>query len=139
MPETLRDQLLRHEGLRLKMYNDSLGISTIGCGHNLRDKPISKKAAMQILDDDIQDATDDLVSALPWVSNLDWPRKAVLINMAFNLGISGLLGFTNTLHAISIGKWKDAHDEMLKSKWATQVGPRAIELARIILTGEMPE
>lgn len=139
MPESLKDQLIRHEGLRFKPYRDTMGKLTIGVGHNLDDKPMSKAALFQQLDDDIQDATNDLRKALPWIDNLDWPRKSVLVNMTFNLGIDKLLGFRNTLMAVEDGRWKDAHDHMLNSKWATQVGPRAIELARIMLTGEMPE
>lgn len=139
MPETLKEQLLRHEGLRLKPYKDSIGKLTVGVGRNLDDKGISKAEAMTMLENDIQDATDDLRTSLPWVDNLDWPRKAVLINMCFNLGITRLLGFKNTLMAIEDSRWQDAHDHMLQSKWAQQVGPRAIELARQMLTGEMGE
>lgn len=137
MSETLRDQLIRHEGERLKMYLDSLGIPTIGVGHNLRDKPISKRASGIILEDDIQDATNDLLKTLPWTANLDWPRKAVLINMCFNMGLSGLLTFKNTLSLIEQKRYLEASENMLKSKWATQVGKRAIELSEIMKTGEM--
>lgn len=137
MGETLRDQIIRHEGIRLKMYKDSLGIETLGVGHNLRDKPISNKAAMVILDDDIQDATDELRKELPWVDNLDWPRRAVLINMSFNLGIHGLLGFKNTLSLIEQGRYLEASTAMILSKWSQQVGARAFELAEIMRTGEM--
>jgi len=139
MPETLKDMLVRHEGLRLKPYKDTVGKTTIGVGRNLDDNGISKTEAMQLLENDIQSATDDLNTSLPWTANLDWPRRAVLINMTFNLGIYGLMGFHDTLNAIQDGKWQSAHDHMLASKWARQVGPRAIELARIILTGEIQD
>lgn len=33
--------------------------------------------------------------------------------------------------------WNDAAFEMLNSKWATQVGDRAIELADIVRLGEL--
>ncbi len=139
MPETLRDQLIRHERLRLKPYKDTVGKLTIGVGRNLDDTGISKAEAMLLLDNDIQAATDELNIALPWTANLDWPRRSVLINMTFNMGMTRLLGFQLTLIAIQDGQWQKAHDHMLASKWARQVGPRAIELARIMLTGEMPE
>lgn len=139
MPETLKEQLLRHEGLRLKPYKDTVGKLTIGVGRCLDDNGISKTEAMAMLENDIQEATNDLLGTIPWTAKLDWPRKAVLINMTFNMGINRLLGFKNTLMAIEDGRWKDAHDGMLASKWATQVGPRAIELARQMLTGEIGE
>lgn len=139
MPETLRDQIMRHEGLRLKPYKCSAGKLTIGYGRNLDDVGLRKAEAVLLLDNDIQSATETLNKSLPWVNSLDWARRGVLINMTFNLGIAGLLKFKNTLHYIQNSEWKKAHDAMLDSKWAQQVGPRAIELARIILTGEMPE
>lgn len=139
MPETLRDQITRHEGLRLKPYVDTVGKLTIGVGRNLDDNGITKAEAMILLDNDIQNATDDLNTALPWTSSLDWPRRSVLINMTFNMGIDRLMGFQNMLGAVLAGEWQKAHDEMLASRWAKQTGKRAIELARIMLTGEMPE
>lgn len=139
MPESLKDQLIRHEGLRLKPYTDTVGKLTIGVGRNLTDRGISKVEAMLMLDNDIQEATNDLLDKLPWTAQLDWPRKTVLINMTFNLGINSLMQFHNTLNAIEEKRWQAAHDGMLSSQWAKQVGPRAIELARIMLTGEMGE
>jgi len=138
MTETLTEQIVRHEGLRLSMYRDSLGIETIGVGHNLRDKPISNSAAMAILEDDLIDARDGLFTALPWVEELNEARRNVLINMSFNLGIKGLLGFTNMLTLINLGDYRRASEAMLKSKWAVQTGKRAKELANIMLTGEIP-
>ena len=139
MPESLKDQIVRHEGLRLKPYKDSVGKLTIGVGRNLDDNGISKSEAMLMLDNDILTATVELNIALPWTMDLDWPRRAVLINMTFNMGMTRLLGFQDTLAAIQDGHWQKAHDHMLASKWARQVGPRAIELSRIMLSGEMPE
>jgi len=53
--------------------------------------------------------------------------------MCFNLGIGGLLGFNNTLAFIAAGDWESAANGMLASKWAKQVGMRAIELFELIL------
>jgi lysozyme len=133
--EDLKDQLIRHEALRLKMYKDSLGILTIGVGHNLQDKPISKAAAMQILEDDINDAKVDLAKAYPWVVKLSLNRQNVLINMCFNMGIERLSTFKNTLRMVESGDYAGAATNMLQSKWATQVGDRAKELAEIMKTG----
>ena len=133
--EELKDQLIRHEGLRLRMYKDSLGIATIGVGHNLEAKPISRRAALVIEEDDIQDATNDLTRMFPWTFDLDDARRNVLINMCFNMGIDRLSTFKNTLELIRLGQYEAASENMLKSKWAVQVGRRAIELAQIMKEG----
>ena len=151
MSETLRDRLIREERLELFPYPDSEGIWTIGVGHNIEADPdmfpnlehlketgITKVQALDLLDKDIQTATDELLEYLPWTGELDdWPRKSVLIDMAFNLGIEKLLGFHLTLLAVQDGRYEDAAKWMLGSKWADEVGNRAKNLARIMRTGEM--
>lgn len=112
------------------MYQDSLGVPTIGYGHNLRDRPISRRAAEVILDDDMADVAVELRRALPWAERLSEARYGVLLNMAFNLGVAGLLAFRKALAAMEQGDWMIAAAEMLDSKWAEQVGPRAYRLAR---------
>ncbi len=133
--DALREQLIRHEGIRLRVYRDSVGIETIGVGRNLRDVGISYGEAMILLDHDIDAATAGLVRAMPWTLGLDLVRFQVLVNMAFNLGVSRLLGFVHTLDAIKRGDYSDAADGMLASQWARQVGHRAEELARQMRTG----
>ena len=133
---TISEQLIRDEGLRLKMYQDSRGIWTIGIGHNLEAKAISEPAARQILADDIQDAWQELYQALPWVTSLNEARQGVLLNMAFNLGVAGLLAFRLMLQAAKIGAWNTAADEMMRSKWAEQVGARASRLELQMRTGQ---
>ena len=135
-PETLRAQLLRDEGLRLKVYNDSKGIPTIGVGRNLRDKGLSLAEAEYLLDNDIRDATSDVVSRIPWSYTLDPIRFEVLVNLSFNLGVAGLLAFAKMLAALEAGRWDDASTELLDSKYAKQVGRRADRLATQIRTGE---
>ena len=132
----LKEQLTRNEGLRLKPYRCTAGKLTIGYGRNLDDVGISEEEAMILLDNDIQRAKGSLFAALPWVRALDEVRQSVLINMVFNLGIAGLLGFKNTLRAIEGRRFKAAADGMLASKWAEQVKGRAEELARQMETGE---
>ena len=125
---TLRDQLIKHEGLRLKPYLDTEGIPTIGVGHNLNEG-ISLAVAMFMLDDDISKHTHELERAHPVVKRLDQVRRDVLINMAFNLGVSRLSGFRKMWRAIHDEDWERAADEMMDSKWARQVGRRAAELS----------
>ncbi len=125
----MRKELIRDEGVRNYPYKDTVGKLTIGVGRNLDDVGISKDEAYLMLDNDIQRTSDSLDKNLPWWKTLDEVRQRVILNMAYNLGINSLLGFKNTLAAIQAGRYNDAADGMLASKWATQVGARATRLA----------
>lgn len=132
----LREQLLRHEGMRLKPYRCTAGKLTIGIGRNLDDCGISQTEAYMLLENDIQDCEKQLLDAIPEIYNaLNDVRKSVLLNMCFNLGIKGLLGFANTLAFIKAGDWERAANNMLVSRWAKQVGMRAIELSELMRKG----
>ena len=135
----LQAELIRDEALRQRMYVDTVGKHTIGVGHNLDAKPISQRAALVILEDDVADVLAELDAALPWWRELNEVRQRVLINMGFNLGVPGLLAFHNALSAAQAGNYVAAANEMLNSKWATQVGERAQRLAKMMATGEEPE
>lgn len=131
----LRDQLIRHEGLRLKVYKDSLGIETIGVGRNIQDVGLSKEEALYLLDNDIATANKALLAAFPWVTGLDSVRQDALTNMTFNMGIGRLRNFAMMMSAMQRGDFEEAAKQALDSKWAVQVGRRANELAEQIRTG----
>lgn len=131
----ISDQLIRDESIRLRPYKDSVGKLTIGVGRNLDDVGISESEADFMLANDISAVTAQLSSNLPWTEGLDDARRGVLLNMAFNMGIHGLLGFKNMMAAVQVGKYTEAANEMLDSKWATQVGARAHRLAQQMETG----
>lgn len=132
----LTEQLKRHEGLRLKAYQCTANRTTIGYGRNLDDKGITKAEADLMLENDVIFLMSALPSKIDFFNGLNKPRADVLVNMAFNLGINGLLKFKNMLAAIDDGYFSRAADEMLDSRWAKQVGDRALELAEQMSTGE---
>ena len=134
-----REQLIQHEGIRLHVYRDSKGIETIGVGRNLRGKGISYSEAMMLLDHDITDFTRDVAKALPWTEGLDAVRLRVILDMAFNLGVDGLLTFRRFLASVKTGDYAVASQDMLDSLWARQVGQRAHTLAAMMLTGRPPQ
>lgn len=134
--ERLKKALVRHEGLKLKTYRCTAGKLSIGVGRNLDDVGITEPEAFVLLENDIDAVSKDLTRNLPWWTTLDDPRQEVLANMAFNMGIGTLLTFKNTLQAIKEGKYAEAAKMMLQSKWATQVGNRAKELAAQMETGK---
>ncbi len=131
-------QLRLHEGERLKPYQCSAGKLTIGVGRNLEDRGISREESAMLLNNDIAAEERELLRALPWVATLDEVRARVLLDMSFNLGLVGLLGFKRTLAAVQGGQYQQAATMMLDSKWAQQVGTRAERLARMMATGKDP-
>ncbi len=133
----IKEQLVRHEGLRLRPYRCTADKLTIGIGRNLDDCGISQSEAYVMLINDIMNCEKQLQAKIPDIYNgLDEVRKSVLLNMCFNLGIKGLLGFKNTLAFVKAGDWERAANNMLVSKWAKQVGRRAIELSEMMRKGK---
>ena len=132
----LAEQLKQHEGLRLKPYTDTVGKLTLGIGRNLEDKGITEQEALFMLNNDVDYFYSQLNKKLTWFKMLDDARQNALVNMAFNLGIGGLLSFKMTLRLIEYGDYDNAATEMLNSVWAYQVGQRAIELSKQMATGE---
>lgn len=131
-------QLRLHEGERLKPYRCTAGKLTIGVGRNLDDRGITAEESAYLLANDIAREERELLKALAWVGQLDEVRQRVLLDMAFNMGLVGLLGFKNTLATIRAGDYAKAAAMMLDSKWATQVGQRAERLSRMMATGKDP-
>jgi len=131
----LRAQLVKHEGLRLKPYKDTVGKWTIGVGRNLSDVGISEAEASYLLDNDIRKAVDDASTLVENFETLNDTRQHVLIDMAFNLGRSRLSKFRLMLAAVEAGDFKKAADEMVNSRWYLQVGPRSARLELMMRTG----
>ena len=136
--QLLRSQLERHEGLRLRVYKDMVGVNTIGYGRNLDDVGISRDEADFMLDNDIEAVERQLNTVDEYVS-LDPVRQTVIANMCFNVGFRGLMNFSRMWQAIGRQDYGSAAREMLDSKWARQVGSRATELAGIMRVGKSGE
>jgi len=150
-------KLIAHEGLRLEVYKDSLGIDTIGIGRNLEDRGITKEEldwmdipnmaivhtmgiteadAMYLAENDVQIVEEELVRAHPCVNKLDAVRQLVVMDMAFNMGVPRLCKFKNMWNAIHEENYIAAAKEMLDSRWAIQVKSRSTKLANAMHNGE---
>ena len=132
LDERLVRMIVTHEGIRLKPYRDSVGKLTIGVGRNLDDMGITEGEALYLLRNDIRRVVDELYNALPFWEELSMPRRAVLIDMCFNLGLTRFLGFKRMLACLGRGDYDGAAREMLDSRWAGQVGRRADDLATMM-------
>lgn len=138
-PSNLTEQLRRDEGEVLHEYKDHLGYSTIGVGILIDKRKgggITREESAYLLANRIASKTAELVKALPWVASLDEARKGALLNMAFQMGVEGLLGFTNSLKYVERRQYKEAAANLLLSKWAKQTPERAQRIAKQIELGE---
>jgi len=133
----LISDLKRDEGLRLQAYPDTRGVWTIGYGHTpaVEGAVWTPEAATIQLSADLDRTLAEMDRQLAWWRTLDDVRQDALANMAFNLGVGGLLAFHHMLDALEAKDWHTASAQMLLSEWAEQVGHRAERLAFMIRTG----
>jgi lysozyme len=105
-------------------------------GRNLDDVGISPDEALYLLKNDIDRCVVDVGRNIPeWKKHNDC-RQNVLVEMCFNMGINRMLRFKKMLAALQKNDYATAADEMLNSKWATQVGNRAQTMAQMMRTGK---
>lgn len=143
-------RLVMHEGCELMPYKCPAGYLTIGVGRNLDTNPltkeeikvcgdykhgITKNAAFYLLRNDIEKVKRECTKNIPFFNALDAERRYCLIDMCFNIGIKGLLGFKKMLSAMGVGEWNRASTECLNSNYAKQTGKRARRIANTIKTG----
>ena len=138
-------ELIFDEGMVLEIYKDHLGYETFGVGHLITDRddecgqpvgtPVAEERVLTCLEKDIDTICAELDRALPWWRELDDNRQRVMANMGFNLGLTRLLKFKKFLGAMEKGDYETAAIEMMDSRWATQVGPRAHRLRDRVIGG----
>ena len=155
-----RDELVKmialHEGIVLNVYQDHLNINTVGIGRNLDDRGITdgellfmnktiddvydngltEEEAYYLCMNDIAIVEKELLDSKPVVNQLTDVRQMVLVDMAFNMGVPRLKLFKNMWMAIEKVNYPLACVEMLDSKWANQVGKRAVRLSEAMKNGE---
>lgn len=135
-----RKMLIRDEGYKAKPYRDTVGKMTIGVGRNLDDVGVSGLTILQMLDEDIDKATEAAFRIFGEAEfcSIPEPQQLAILNMIFNLGEAGFSGFKNTIAAIKARDWQTVRSHALQSKWAKQVGKRAERIAELFL-GNIPE
>lgn len=139
----ITELLKLHEGSKKRgdkhiLYKCTADKNTIGYGRNLDANGLSEDEALYLLANDLRKAQREVDAGLPWFKDLDEVRKAVLIDMCFNLGWQGLSKFRFTLGLVEKREYGKASEAMLQSLWAKQVKGRARRLAEMMKTGEWP-
>jgi lysozyme len=125
----LKSLLIKHEGIKLKAYQDTKGIWTIGVGRNLQDVGLTKDEALYLLDNDIKRIVNDCLQEFPWFSELSENRQYAIIDIVFNCGLAGFKQFKRCIAAIERDDWASAAMEIMDSALAPQ---RAADLAMMM-------
>ncbi len=133
--ETLIRRIMAHEGFSGRPYLDTTGNLTIGYGRNLDARPLDETEGRWLLERDLS-RLEARLESVPLYLSLDPVRRAALLEMAYNLGFRGLMGFERMLAALGRRDWEAAAREALDSRWARQVGRRADRIAHRLRTGE---
>ena len=142
--EKLLEMLRRHEGEvktngRHVAYKCPEGYWTVGIGRNIDPENgigLSDEEVDFLLEHDIARVIKELATEYSWFNGLDDVRKDAMIDISFNLGATRLRGFRRALTAMEAGNYTEASTEFLDSRWAKQVGGRALELTDMIASGE---
>lgn len=142
---SLKESIKIHEGFRANVYLCPTGHLTVGYGFRVADlspdelalnggavEPMSKEVADAILEIKIKKFKKQVYNALPWLTYAPMDIQDALCEMAYQMGVAGLLGFKNTLALIEAGRYRQAAENMLKSKWAKQTPKRANEIANLV-------
>ena len=142
----LMNELMLDEGYKYEIYLDHLGYPTFGVGHLITEKdeeygkevgtPIAKERIESCLQQDIKIVCDELDMNEPWWRSLDGNIQRVIANMCFNLGYPRFSKFKKFIAAMQISDWEKAAEEMMDSKWSTQVGERATRLRDRVLNAD---
>lgn len=129
-------QIIRkHEGVRTHPYHDTVGKITIGVGRNLTDRGLSVDEINLLFENDMVIASQILDSCCPNWHSYSLNRRAALLSMAFNLGGPRLMRFVKMRKALAVSDFEEAARQALDSRWARQVGIRAIEICDMIEAG----
>ena len=134
----LIDMLKRQEGKSRWAYEDHLGYVTVGVGRCLDPEKglgLSDDEIDYLLRNDITRCYQEL-DVFDWFHNLDETRQHAIVSMLFQLGLPKFLEFKKTLAFLAGGKYSQAAEEMLDSRWARQTPNRAREISYMVETGQ---
>ena len=136
---SLIENIKAHEGYRREIYKDSLGKATIGYGFLVsalspdelklnggKAEPMSRETAEKILNLKVARLQKRVFQCLPWLESKSQGVQDTLIEMAYQLGLAGLLGFRHTLGCIEAGDYAQAARNLRASLLYRQT-PKRVE------------
>ncbi|MBE3087291.1 MAG: hypothetical protein IMZ64_13870 [Bacteroidetes bacterium] len=123
---SLIDDIKLNEGFRGLVYKDTLGFDTIGYGTKL---PLTEEEGELILQHRLGEKIEELNQRMPLYRTLPIDKRQIIAEMAYQLGVSGVINFKNMWKALGRGDYNSAAVEMLDSRWAKQTPTRAKKLA----------
>ena len=123
------EDIKKHEGFKSTVYQCTEGYDTIGYGFAIKDLVIDEDIANVILMKKLHKLLERILIAFPWFKNIDDIAKSVVINMCYQLGLSGFSKFKKTIYLLETEQYEEASTEMLDSLWAKQTPARARELS----------
>ncbi|POU03613.1 lysozyme [Escherichia sp. ESNIH1] len=139
--------LFFEEGFKEKPYIDTEGYPTVAGGIKIGPKGAALKnytftvpravgeVWTQVFVDNVTRDCRSNPSIYAAMQKCNPARQDILISMAYQMGVAGLAGFKNTLALIAAGKFTEAANGMLSSKWARQTPNRAHRHAEVMRTG----
>jgi|TARA_Y100001973_G_C5136462_1_gene300598 lysozyme len=128
----LLEKIKHHEGFVEHVYDDSLGIPTIGYGFAIKDLVLDEDIAEEILIRKLEKLKRNANARFKWLEDMPQEVQEVVLNMCYQLGVTGVSKFRKAISAMQEGEWSEAADEMLDSLWARQTPNRAKELSDIV-------
>jgi lysozyme len=134
MLDKLIAKIEREEGYSPSMYKCPADYWTIGAGINLEKQHIPKHVADAWLESIVTPLIETL-SGYSWFNSLNQARQIVIADMAYQMGLAGLLQFQNMIQAIMDNDYEKAAEEMLDSRWARQTPNRANRNAQAMRDG----
>jgi|TARA_Y100000004_G_scaffold35478_1_gene38010 lysozyme len=128
----LLDRVKEHEGFRSKVYKCTEGYDTIGYGFAIKDLELDEDIAEEILIRKLEKLIKRVRNKFDWLDSVPREVQGVLVEMSYQMGLSGVCKFKNALKYMEHQNWEKAADEMLMSRWYRQTPNRAKELSNII-------
>jgi lysozyme len=130
--ERLFKRIAEHEGFESRVYKCTEGYDTIGYGFAIKDLVMERDIADQILMDKLDKLCQRIDEKFPWLEMAPDEVREVLVEMSYQMGVSGVSKFKKALKYMENNNWSRAADEMLDSKWHRQTPNRAKALSNII-------
>ena len=129
---SLIDKIKESEGFRSTVYKCTEGYDTIGYGFAIKDLVMSEDIAHKILFAKIAELKLSIQQKFPCIDDLPNEVQEVIIEMCYQMGVSGFSKFKKTIKLLEAKEFKKASKEMLNSKWAKQTPNRAKKLSEIV-------